>query len=529
MTPPPVFSPAELDTLVNDHGYSPDDAVRALTICHEIRLLQAAGVGGVAAAQELTRRVLDRREVVGGGGGGSAGGASMGAGGGSVGGGGSGGVAEICGGVSGGAGAEVDTGCKSGGGDAMPVKKFKSESLGGSGRRHLTNKIWRSGRYLGEDETSSAPKPLKSPSNGWDVHRASKAGAGGMCGSGGGGGGESAAGGGGAPTGWPPRIAGRKRQHSAFVHGSGGGGAFNGQINRGGTNGYAGASEHGGIGDQGMFPAPSPSRPRAQGLLSRENGNISVREATRVGDAVERWRGRIVSATGASSAPLATHSTVSANRPALLAPNAMSSPHSAHSESGNQGADNEGGTGRYEASHGPSGSDHPQWNSVRSERVGNGRSGDSSDMMDVTSPTIMPAAKRPLNHNGYNTTTTTIGSDGVGGLFQRDYHHIQQQRQQQQLMPGGVVGRGGGGVGDGIRESHPLVFEDQQRVPHQDEQQLQHAFHRLGVRHVCLCVRVDGSRVALVEEGDVPIILSEKKQKGQSTMEGSGSSFSTSS
>lgn len=45
---------------MNVHGYSAEDAERALTICHEIRLLQAAGIGGVAAAEELTRRVLGR-------------------------------------------------------------------------------------------------------------------------------------------------------------------------------------------------------------------------------------------------------------------------------------------------------------------------------------------------------------------------------------------------------------------------------------------------------------------------------------
>ena len=38
-----------------------------MTICHEMRRLEAAGVGGVEAAQELTRRVL------GGGGGGGGG------------------------------------------------------------------------------------------------------------------------------------------------------------------------------------------------------------------------------------------------------------------------------------------------------------------------------------------------------------------------------------------------------------------------------------------------------------------------
>ena len=43
---------------MNVHGYSAEDAARALTICHEIRLLEAAGVGGVAAAEELTRRVV---------------------------------------------------------------------------------------------------------------------------------------------------------------------------------------------------------------------------------------------------------------------------------------------------------------------------------------------------------------------------------------------------------------------------------------------------------------------------------------
>ncbi|CAN0295922.1 unnamed protein product, partial [Hapterophycus canaliculatus] len=51
------------------HGYSLEDATRALTICHEMRRLEAAGVGGVAAARELTRRVLTA------GGGGVAGGA----------------------------------------------------------------------------------------------------------------------------------------------------------------------------------------------------------------------------------------------------------------------------------------------------------------------------------------------------------------------------------------------------------------------------------------------------------------------
>ncbi|CAN0480437.1 unnamed protein product, partial [Laminaria digitata] len=31
---------------------------RALTICLEVRRLEAAGIGGVAAAEEFTRRVL---------------------------------------------------------------------------------------------------------------------------------------------------------------------------------------------------------------------------------------------------------------------------------------------------------------------------------------------------------------------------------------------------------------------------------------------------------------------------------------
>ncbi|CAN0507822.1 unnamed protein product, partial [Ectocarpus sp. 12 AP-2014] len=67
--PQDCFSPIELTTLVEVHGYSPEDARRALTICHEMRKLEAAGVGGVAAAQELTRRVLCGTGVVVGGGG----------------------------------------------------------------------------------------------------------------------------------------------------------------------------------------------------------------------------------------------------------------------------------------------------------------------------------------------------------------------------------------------------------------------------------------------------------------------------
>lgn len=61
--PPPGYSPAELDALVNIHGYSPEDAAKALTICDEMRRLEAAGVGGVAAAEELTRRVLCGRSA----------------------------------------------------------------------------------------------------------------------------------------------------------------------------------------------------------------------------------------------------------------------------------------------------------------------------------------------------------------------------------------------------------------------------------------------------------------------------------
>ncbi|CBJ28466.1 hypothetical protein Esi_0106_0062 [Ectocarpus siliculosus] len=61
------------------HGYSPEDARRALTICHEMRTLEAAGVGGVAAAQELTRRVLCGTGAVVGGGGGVAGMGELGA------------------------------------------------------------------------------------------------------------------------------------------------------------------------------------------------------------------------------------------------------------------------------------------------------------------------------------------------------------------------------------------------------------------------------------------------------------------
>eukprot|EP00752_Nemacystus_decipiens_P015536 g13862.t1 len=55
---PECFSPQELAVLVEVHGYSPEDARRALTICHEMRRLEARGVGRVEAAQELTRRVL---------------------------------------------------------------------------------------------------------------------------------------------------------------------------------------------------------------------------------------------------------------------------------------------------------------------------------------------------------------------------------------------------------------------------------------------------------------------------------------
>ncbi|CAN0143041.1 unnamed protein product, partial [Ectocarpus fasciculatus] len=66
--PPPVFFP-RLSRLGQVHGYTPEDATRALTICHEMRRLEAAGIGGVAAAQELTRRVLcGTGAVVGGGG-----------------------------------------------------------------------------------------------------------------------------------------------------------------------------------------------------------------------------------------------------------------------------------------------------------------------------------------------------------------------------------------------------------------------------------------------------------------------------
>ncbi|CAN0571809.1 unnamed protein product, partial [Laminaria digitata] len=50
--PPPRFSPAELSALVDIHGFSPEDAARALTICLEIRRLEAAGIGGAAAADE---------------------------------------------------------------------------------------------------------------------------------------------------------------------------------------------------------------------------------------------------------------------------------------------------------------------------------------------------------------------------------------------------------------------------------------------------------------------------------------------
>lgn len=76
------------------HGYSPEDATRALTICHEMRRLEAAGVGRVEAAQELTRRVLPPVAVTGGGfrserlGGGSASVTAAGSGGAAAGGGG---------------------------------------------------------------------------------------------------------------------------------------------------------------------------------------------------------------------------------------------------------------------------------------------------------------------------------------------------------------------------------------------------------------------------------------------------------
>ncbi|CAM9553708.1 unnamed protein product, partial [Ectocarpus sp. 4 AP-2014] len=74
--PQDCFSPIELATLV--HGYSPEDARRALTICHEMRTLESAGVGRVAAAQELTRRVRCGTGAVVGGGGGGAGKAELG-------------------------------------------------------------------------------------------------------------------------------------------------------------------------------------------------------------------------------------------------------------------------------------------------------------------------------------------------------------------------------------------------------------------------------------------------------------------
>lgn len=49
---------------MKSYGYSREDALRALTICHEIRRLEATGIGGVAAARELTQRVLDRRYAI---------------------------------------------------------------------------------------------------------------------------------------------------------------------------------------------------------------------------------------------------------------------------------------------------------------------------------------------------------------------------------------------------------------------------------------------------------------------------------
>lgn len=55
---------SEHDILIREYGYSLEDASRAVTICHEMRRLQAAGVSRVAAAEELTRRVLDRQRGV---------------------------------------------------------------------------------------------------------------------------------------------------------------------------------------------------------------------------------------------------------------------------------------------------------------------------------------------------------------------------------------------------------------------------------------------------------------------------------